>query len=95
DGWNDEIAALSQAERLVVEEALRPVRVALAKVRKIAFKTIHSTTLLLPAWKSCLEELNLKVKLIPRDVRTRWNSTYDMLKFILEHKKAFKRFTAD
>jgi len=37
----------------------------------------------------------MAITLIPRDVRTRWNSTYDMLCFILEHKKAYRRFTAD
>jgi hypothetical protein len=26
--------------------------------------------------------------LMPRDVATRWNSTYDMLKYALEHRKA-------
>lgn len=51
--------------------------------------------ILLPAWTACLEELKISVKLIPRDVRTRWNSTYDMLQFVLDHKKAYNRFTAD
>lgn len=37
----------------------------------------------------------MEVLLIPRDVTTRWNSTYDMLKFILEHRKAIDKFTAD
>jgi hypothetical protein len=32
---------------------------------------------------------------MPRDVRTRWNSTYDMLKFALEYKEAIKIVTSD
>ncbi|KAF9038033.1 ribonuclease H-like domain-containing protein, partial [Panaeolus papilionaceus] len=64
-------------------------------VRKVAFKTIHSSTLLLPAWKRCLKDLGIAIRLIPRDVRTRWNSTYDMLKFVLDHKRAYQSFTAD
>ncbi|PPR06542.1 hypothetical protein CVT26_000705, partial [Gymnopilus dilepis] len=95
EGWEDETAALTQAERKVVEESLRPVKLLLAKVRKLAYKTVNSTTLLLPAWKTCLEELKMGIRIIPRDVRTRWNSTYDMLCFVLEYKKAYSRFTAD
>ena len=51
--------------------------------------------LLLPAWTACLESLKMKFKLIPQDVTTRWNSTYDMLKFVLDHRKAIDKFTAD
>lgn len=32
---------------------------------------------------------------MPRDVRTRWNSTYDMLQFALEHEDAVKLVTSD
>jgi hypothetical protein len=32
---------------------------------------------------------------MPRDVTTRWNSTYDMLKFALEYRKAIDILTAD
>ncbi|KAF9043412.1 hypothetical protein BJ165DRAFT_1321606, partial [Panaeolus papilionaceus] len=93
--WDSEMSALSQAERLLLEQSIRPVRLMLAKVRKVAFKTIHSSTLLLPAWKRCLKDLGIAIRLIPRDVRTRWNSTYDMLKFVLDHKRAYQSFTAD
>lgn len=111
EGWVDEMAALSQAECEVLQNSLRPVRMLLVKVnimirilwdayrvhqiRKLAFKTINSTTLLLPAWARCLEDLELDLKLIPRDVTTRWNSTYDMLSFILEHRKAIDNYTGD
>ena len=56
---------------------------------------VNSTTILLPAWKSCLEELEQSVRIMPRDVCTCWNSIYDMLKFMLEYKKAIKMFTSD
>jgi hypothetical protein len=32
---------------------------------------------------------------MPRDVTTRWNSTYDMLSFALEYRKAIDILTAD
>ena len=66
-----------------------------SQVWKLTFKTIHSTMILLPAWTTFLEELKLSIKLIPHDVRTRWNSTYNMLCFILDHKKAYQQYTAD
>ena len=65
------------------------------QIRKLAFKTINSTTLLLPAWAEYLEDLELELKLIPRDVTTRWNSTYNMLCFVLEHRKAIDNYTGN
>ncbi|KAF8996270.1 hypothetical protein BDQ17DRAFT_1181206, partial [Cyathus striatus] len=53
---------------------------------QLAYKTIYSTTLLLPAWTACLEVLGKPIRLMPHDVHTRWNSTYDLLSFILSHK---------
>ena len=39
--------------------------------------------------------MKLEQKLLPRDVRTRWNSTYDMLVVGIEYKEALKKFCAD
>ncbi|KAL1711435.1 hypothetical protein EV715DRAFT_174506, partial [Schizophyllum commune] len=58
------------------------------QLRKLAFKIINSSTILLPAWKETLEKLNMKIRFLPRDVRTRWNSTYDMLVSALLHRDA-------
>lgn len=33
--------------------------------------------------------------MIPRDVKTRWNSTFDMLDFAVEHITAIDTITAD
>lgn len=32
---------------------------------------------------------------MPRDVRTRWNSTFKMLQFALEHRKAVNELTGN
>jgi hypothetical protein len=63
------------------------------QLRKLAYKLVHSTTLLLPAWKENLKELKLPVKLMPRDVTTRWNSTFDMLNFALEYRAGIDAMT--
>jgi hypothetical protein len=41
---------------------------------------------LLPAWKSTLRGLGLRERLMPRDVATRWNSTFDMLDFAIQYR---------
>jgi hypothetical protein len=58
------------------------------QLRKVAFKLIHSTTILLPAWHEALRSLKMSVTLMPRDVATRWNSTFEMLNYAVEHRKA-------
>jgi hypothetical protein len=37
----------------------------------------------------------MRNRIMPRDVTMRWNSTYDMLKFALEYRKAIDVLTAD
>ena len=61
----------------------------------MAFKIINSSTLLLPEWKATLRELRLPERLLPRDVRTRWNSTFDMLDTAVKYRKAIDRMCSD
>jgi hypothetical protein len=65
------------------------------QVRQLSFAIIHSTTIALPAWRRFCADLGLKPKLIPRDVVTRWNSTYDMMEFALKYRKPIDAITAD
>ena len=39
--------------------------------------------------------MKLKERMIPRDVRTRWNSTFDMLDVAIHYRKALKRLCDD
>lgn len=55
----------------------------------------HSTTIALPTWRRTCEKTKLKPNLIPCDVVTRWNSTYDMLAFPIKYRKAIDTVTAD
>ena len=54
---------------------------------------IHSTTLILPAWHEILKDLQMKVSCMPRDVATWWNSLFDLLEYILSHRKAIDLVT--
>jgi hypothetical protein len=50
---------------------------------------------MLPRWYAILKELKLDERIMPRDVSTRWNSTYDMLKFALDYRIALDTITGD
>ncbi|KAF5355384.1 hypothetical protein D9757_014613 [Collybiopsis confluens] len=75
DGFAEVLNTMSDEERQEWGEAVKPIRSALYKCRKIAFKIINSSTLLLPRWRALLPN----ILTLPRDVSTRWTSTYDML----------------
>ena len=62
---------------------------------KLAYKIIHSTTKILPAWYACLDKLNMDWCTLPRDVSTHWNSTFDMLTIALKYCKAIDLVSAD
>ncbi|KAE9385923.1 hypothetical protein BT96DRAFT_840072, partial [Gymnopus androsaceus JB14] len=53
---------------------------------KILFKIINSTTLLLPQWREQVANTEFKDCVLPRNVATHWNSTYDMLAAFVEMK---------
>lgn len=75
---------------LVVKDGLKDVFASLLKVRA-AVKYVRSSPDRLQQFKSCVEEENITCKgLVCLDIKTRWNSTYLMLKTTLMFMKAFK-----
>ena len=55
----------------------------------------NSPTIILPRWYQIFKEQGLKSRMMPRDVSTRWNSTYDMLDFASNYQPALDIITAD
>jgi hypothetical protein len=55
------------------------------QLRKLTFKIIHSTTIVLPASQGILKDLLQAQTLMPRDVATQWNSMFDMLDYAHAH----------
>jgi hypothetical protein len=94
DGIN-ELDELDEEERNRILEDTKIVRACVSKLRNLSFAIINSTTLALPAWLNICAKHGLKRRLMPRDVVTRWNSTFDMLQFALKYRKAIDAITAE
>ncbi|KAI0359341.1 hypothetical protein OH77DRAFT_1472574 [Trametes cingulata] len=86
---------MTEEERAAFKEKVRPVQMVLTKLRMFASKVVHSSTILLPAYKAEVARLKMPEKLIPRDVSTRWNSTFDMLKVGIEYRRVVDTMCAD
>ncbi|KAJ3749789.1 hypothetical protein EV360DRAFT_76163, partial [Lentinula raphanica] len=82
EGFAEALNEMSAEEQEEWNEAVKPIRSALFKARKIAFKIVNSPTGLLPHWHA----LQPNICILPRDVSTRWNSTYNMLYAFVEMK---------
>jgi len=63
------------------------------QLRKLAYTIKNSSVLALPEWFYILDELSLDAHMIPHDVHTHWNATYDMLDFAYEYKEAINQIT--
>lgn len=59
------------------------------------FAIKDSTTIILPQWFTTLEDCGLGERMMPRDVITRWNSTYDMLEFACDYREALDSITGN
>lgn len=65
------------------------------QLRKLATSIVYSPTSIHPQWNCILRNLKLKEKILPHDVRTRWNLTYRLLEAALKYRKAIDRLTSD
>jgi hypothetical protein len=65
------------------------------QLRGISLAIKNSSTIVLPQWYEVLKTLALSPRMMPRDVSTRWNSTYDMVEFTTEYRAALDIMTAD
>ncbi|KAF9038792.1 hypothetical protein BDZ89DRAFT_909870, partial [Hymenopellis radicata] len=85
EGFTDVLPELTDAEREQLAKDVKPICLALVKLLSLAFKIINSLTILLPTWKCLLREHKIVEQLIPHDVKTQSNSTFDMIAFSLKY----------
>ena len=98
DDSDDEFDKLQEMDPDMKEEIINDtavIRGTVTKLRSLSFAIINSTTKALPAWRRYCEDAKLKPNLIPRDVVTRWNSTFDMMNFALKYRKPIDTITVD
>ncbi|KAG1808912.1 uncharacterized protein BJ212DRAFT_1245844, partial [Suillus subaureus] len=95
DDGIDELRQLPDDEQQAMIVKTVTIKEAISEVRGLAFAIIRSTTIALPAWRQLCQDAELKPKLIPRDVITRWNSTYDTLVFALAYRQPIDLITAE
>jgi hypothetical protein len=95
DDGIDKLGALDEATRNEILTDTAAVREMVTKLRRLSFSIVRSTTIALPAWRRYCRELGIKSRILPRDVVTRWNSTYYMLNFALQYRAVIDAMTAD
>ncbi|KIL55207.1 hypothetical protein M378DRAFT_91233, partial [Amanita muscaria Koide BX008] len=59
------------------------------QLRRVSYAIKNSSTKLLPRWR----EIWFPERIMPRDVKTRWNSTYDMLVFAIDYQAVLNKMT--
>jgi len=64
-----------------------------SQVRKVTYAVKNSSTNLLPKWKRFCRQVGLKESILPRDVKTRWNSSFDMLDAALAYRDVYALIT--
>jgi hypothetical protein len=64
------------------------------KLWKLVFNLKNSTTILLPAWYKILAVHHLSPCMMPCDISTCWNSTFNMLEFTIKYRPAINAIMA-
>ncbi|KAH9912059.1 uncharacterized protein BXZ73DRAFT_14875, partial [Epithele typhae] len=91
----DIFSSMTDDEVKKFRASVEPAKSVIHKLRQISFAIINSPTKLLPAWNEILRDLQLPPRMLPRDVRTRWHSTGDMIHLSLKYRAAVDRLTSD
>ncbi|KAJ3571478.1 hypothetical protein NP233_g3729 [Leucocoprinus birnbaumii] len=94
DGWIDECEVMPSSEKKVTKDRAMPAQKVLVKIRKVAYAVKNSSTILFPLWSDICKSKRLKQKIMSRDVKTRWNSTFDMLRDAIDYRKVYDEITA-
>ena len=83
-----------QTQPLSIINSYYIVRYIYIQLRALANTIKSSSTILLPQWNTKLEELGLSIRMMPHDVSTQWNSTFNMLNFAIDYHMAINSMTS-
>jgi hypothetical protein len=87
------VSCFAHVLNLACQDALKMLKEPLSKIR-ILFEAVTKNSSRLNVFENCCNELNTKYLVPPKDVKTRWNSTFDMLCFSLTYKTVFDKVGA-
>ena len=65
------------------------------QLQKMAYAIKNSSAIILPRWFAVLEDLSLSACMMPHDVSTQWNSTFNMLDFAVNYHAALDTITSE
>ncbi|KAF9504230.1 hypothetical protein BS47DRAFT_1246597, partial [Hydnum rufescens UP504] len=85
EDWVDDLETMNVDDLKSFTMRTTPVHHVLTKIRKLTVAITVSTTILLPLWRKLCQKLVKTPGMLARDVRTRWNSTNDMLASVLKY----------
>ncbi|EKM77869.1 hypothetical protein AGABI1DRAFT_15849, partial [Agaricus bisporus var. burnettii JB137-S8] len=91
EGWVDERDVMDGGQLAELDTTVEPARQMLSKVRKLEYAVKNSSTSHLPHWKRYCREAGLEEQILPRDVKTRWISTYLMLEAAVDYRAVYNR----
>ncbi|KAF9545741.1 hypothetical protein CPC08DRAFT_609386, partial [Agrocybe pediades] len=77
-----------------LNSTVRPVRLVLIKVAVFVYPCLLLTNHSIPALQNRVP-LHLGVRVMPCDITTRWNLTYDMLVFVLKYQQVIDEITVN
>ncbi|KAF8649141.1 hypothetical protein AX14_008740 [Amanita brunnescens Koide BX004] len=86
---------MSTVERKALAKDVMPAQHVVLKLRKIAYGLKNSPTVVTPHWRELCKMWKKKDKNLPRDVRTRWNSTYDMLEVAIDYRDVINHLCSE
>ena len=65
------------------------------QLHRLLFAIVRSTTIALPAWHHHCKAHKIRPRVLPCDVVTHWNSTFDMLNFAVQYQAVIDAMTAN
>lgn len=74
-----------------MQDGLKTINQSIANIRSLV-TTLHTSPTKYHVFLTCCQNIGLKLRNVPLDVKTSWNSTYKMLEVVTKYKAALELF---